>query len=449
MTGHPSAGRTLPDDPGTAHRHPPGTSAPEAVDRPRLPTRRHQLFLIGAGLIALHVVDDSFLQPQDGTSATDHLAGGLIPVALLALAAWAFPRLKAGAQACLALFFGVLGVVIGAAEAGYYTLKVGPSGDDFTGLLAIPAGLLLLGLGVAALWSTRRRDDGRLRRYVRRALITVAGVVTVLEVVFPLAFTYTVTHVARPVVPPAELGAPYKDVSFTTSDGLTLEGWYVESRNGAAVISFPGRKGPQAQARMLARHGYGVLLFDRRGEGASDGDGNMFGWGGEQDIFAAVEFLKDQPDVDPDRIGGIGLSVGGELMLQAAAENHDLAAVVSEGAGTRTFTEDVQEFSGPELWLGYPFLAVKTAGTALWSNTMPPPSLTTLVPRIAPRPVFLIWSSKTPGEGMTETYHRLAGEPKAIWEIPEAEHVQGIKARPREYERRVVGFFDSALLGAR
>jgi hypothetical protein len=50
---------------------------------------------------------------------------------------------------------------------------------------------------------------------------------------------------------------------------------------------------------------------------------------------------------------------------------------------------------------------------------------------------------------MTETYHRLAGEPKAIWEIPEAEHVQGIKARPREYERRVVGFFDSALLGAR
>ena len=70
---------------------------------------------------------------------------------------------------------------------------------------------------------------------------------------------------------------------------------------------------------MLVEHGYGVLLFDRRGEGASEGAGNMFGWGGERDIFAAIDFLESRPDVDPDRIGGLGLSVGGELMLQAAA----------------------------------------------------------------------------------------------------------------------------------
>ena len=31
-------------------------------------------------------------------------------------------------------------------------------------------------------------------------------------------------------------------------------------KNGAAVIAFPGRKGPQAHTRMLVRHGYGVLL---------------------------------------------------------------------------------------------------------------------------------------------------------------------------------------------
>ena len=34
------------------------------------------------------------------------------------------------------------------------------------------------------------------------------------------------------------------------------------------------------------------------------------------------------------------------MLLEAAAGNTDLAAVVSEGAGTRTFKEDVQEFSG-------------------------------------------------------------------------------------------------------
>ena len=131
-------------------------------------------------------------------------------------------------------------------------------------------------------------------------------------------------------------------MTFKTEDGLELEGWYIPSRNGAAVISFPGRKGPQRQARMLARHGYGVLLFDRRGEGRSEGEPNIFGWGGDEDIKAAVRYLQTRADVDPKRIGGIGLSVGGELMLEAAAETKDLAAVVSDGAGARTAREDAR-----------------------------------------------------------------------------------------------------------
>ena len=90
----------------------------------------------------------------------------------------------------------------------------------------------------------------------------------------------------------ADLGTAYEDVTLKTSDGLELEGWYVPSTNGAAVIVFPGRKRSQHHARMLVEHGYGVLLFDRRGEGASEGEGNMSGWGGERDIFAAIDFLE-------------------------------------------------------------------------------------------------------------------------------------------------------------
>ena len=66
------------------------------------------------------------------------------------------------------------------------------------------------------------------------------------------------------------------------------------SRNGATVIAFPGRSGPQKHARMLVRHGYGVLLFDRRGEGASEGDPNTFGWHGERDLHAAAAFLRSR-----------------------------------------------------------------------------------------------------------------------------------------------------------
>ena len=50
------------------------------------------------------------------------------------------------------------------------------------------------------------------------------------------------------------------------------------------------------------------------------------------------------------------------------------------------------------------------------------------------------------GEKLNRTYYAAAQEPKTLWEIPESKHTGGIEARPREYEHRVVGFFDDALL---
>jgi uncharacterized protein len=403
---------------------------------------------IAIGLVALHVVDDSFLQPQPGTSASDHLAGGLVPLAVLGAAAWVYPRLRAGARAVLALALGLFGVVVGI-EGAYYTLNGGPSGDDFTGLLAIPAGLVLLGIGIRTLWTSRKRGGSRRRRYVRRALLAVGALAALYIVFLPATLAYVTTHVARGIVPEPELGAAHEDVSFTTRDGLELRGWYVPSRNGAAVIAFPGRKGPQRQARMLARHGYGVLLFDRRGEGESEGDPSALGWNGERDLEAAVEFLQDRPDVHPDRIGGIGLSVGGEMMITAAAELQELKAVVSEGAGIRSVREalDIPE-TWPRIATSVPW-AVVTPFAALFSNSLPPPSLTDLVGRIAPRRIFLIYA--VPGQGgeaeLTETYYEAAGEPKELWLVPGSGHTGGIEAQPAEYERRVIEFFDDALLG--
>jgi uncharacterized protein len=413
-------------------------------------TRAEQLFVGGAAAIALHVVDDSFIQPRHGTSAADHLAGGVVPVAAVAAAVFAYPRARAGVRGALALFFGALGLIVGI-EALYDTFAAGATGDDYSGLVAVGAGVLLLGLGGATLWRSRRRGDRRWRRYTRRGLITFAALVFVAQVMFGLGIAYGTTHVQRQTVPTPQIGS-HENVSFTTSDGLRLRGWYIPSRNGAAVIAFPGRSGPQKHARMLARHGYGVLLFDRRGEGASDGDGNLFGWGGDKDILAAVEYLQARNDVEPGRIGGIGFSVGGELMLQAAAETDGLAAVVSEGAGTRWLAEEIDEMHtipGWRKWLDVPTYATKTAALTVFGNTAPPPKLTDLVPKIQ-QPLFLIWA---PNGGNAETmnpvYYRLAPGEKQIWAIPDARHIQGITKHPVEYERRVVSFFDDALLGRR
>ena len=409
-------------------------------------TKASRLFATAVALIALHVLDDNFLQPEPGTSAADHLLSGLVPLAVLAAAAWWHPRASGARRGALSLVLGVFGIVAGV-EAIYYTREVGPSGDDFTGWLTIPAGLALLGVGALTLWRTRRRGGPRPRRYARRGAYGLAAVLAAVVVV-PLSLGYLYTHLQRAQVPENRLGMASENVAFETSDGLTLKGWYVPSRNGAAVIAFPGRKGPQPHTRMLARHGYGVLLFDRRGEGASDGDPNSYGWGGEKDIEAAVAYLRHRPDVDPERIGGIGLSVGGELMIQAAAGTPALKAVVSDGAGYRSIreSEDMPRGTLVDTLVGLPAGAVMTAGVTVFSNHAPPADLKRYAARIAPRPLLLI---ADPDSGHTEElnagFYGAAGEPKALWEIPGAGHVGGIRTRAAEYERRVVGFFDRAL----
>jgi hypothetical protein len=398
-------------------------------------------------VIAVHVLDDNFFQPQPGTSAGDHLVSGLVPFAVLLAVAAVYPRLRPGLRASIAAVLGIFGVAAGI-EGVYYAHSGRLSGDDYTGIAAGVAGLLLIGLAVTTLWRTRRTDDSLRWRWLRRGLVAAGAFVVGYVILVPFLSAYVLTHTARAFVPTPRLGAKYEEVSFTTADGLRLRGWYVPSQNGAAVISFPGRKGTQKPARLLARHGYGVLLFDRRGEGESQGDPNAFGWEGYRDVDAAVRYLQRRPDVERARIGGIGLSVGGEMMLEAAAKSRALKAVVSEGAGERSIREFL-DMTRSGKWPALPSFAAITAGAALFSNDKPPPSLKDLAGRIVRTPVFFIYGEHgQDGErNLNPIYYREAGQPKKIWEVPGSGHVGGIDARPVEYEQRVVGFFDQALLG--
>jgi dienelactone hydrolase len=414
-------------------------------ERVRAAQLETKLAVAGFAAIAVHVLDDNFFQPQPGMSATDHLISGLVPLAILVAAAAVYPRLRAGLRAALAIVLGVLGIVIGAIEPAYYASSEGLSGDDYTGLVAVAGGVLLIALGATVLWRTRRRDERLIRRYARRALLMVCAVVAAYFVVFPLGLSYGLTHAARTNTLHGNLGAPYKTVAFDASDGLRLKGWLVPAKNGATVIVYPGKKGTQKHARMLVRHGYGVLVFDRRGEGESEGDPNALGWAFDRDLKGALEFLRGRSDVEPNRIGGLGLSVGGEALLQTAAETKDLRAVVSDGAGSRSVREDtVQMRLGkvPEVMLS----GVLTGGVALFANQAPPPSLKDLSARITSTPVFLIYAERgAAGEENSPDYYAAMRGPKQIWKI-DTTHTHGLAARPRTYERRVVRFFDRTLL---
>jgi uncharacterized protein len=403
------------------------------------------LFLLAVGVIAFHVIDDSFVQPQPGTSAGDHLFSGLIPLAILALAAWAYPRVRPGARAAIALSL-VLPAALSGSEAIYYASKTGLSGDDYSGLLALGAAPVLLALGAWTLWTSRRLGDNLARRYGRRVLKTAGVLVAAAFVVLPLSVSYIGSHVSRAGVPEAKLGAAYEDVRLSTSDGLELEGWYVPSKNGAAVLVFPGRTGAQKQAHMLVRHGYGVLLYDRRGEGLSEGDPNGFGWDFDKDVRAGLDFLQQRADVDPKRIGALGLSVGGEMVLQTAAETKELAAIVSEGAGARSLGEELDDASGFDKLPAALTYGVRDLANSVLQNRLPPDNLADLIPKIAPRPVLLIHGGADDAGHRNPDLYRAAKQPKQIWEA-KGGHTDGIDDQPEEYERRVVEFFDRSLPG--
>ena len=302
---------------------------------------------------------------------------------------------------------------------------------------------MLVALGVATLWRTRRTAG---RRLLRRAGVGAAVLVLVALVVLPTGLAIVATHKARSPVAAVDLGRPYRDVELTTSDGLRLHAWYVPSQNRAAVIAFPGRSQPVPHARMLIRHGYGVLLLDRRGEGASEGDYNAFGWAGEPDLRAAIGFLRRQPDVDPARIGGLGLSVGGELLLQTAAHTRALRAVVSEGAGQRSLAEhlDNPELGRVQRW--FSGMLAQTAAVAVLSNGPPPAVARRSRPADrAPARAADRGGERQSGRGPQRASMPRAARPTELWRIATGGHTGALAAVPAEYERRVAAFFDRAL----
>ena len=130
----------------------------------------------------------------------------------------------------------------------------------------------------------------------------------------------------------------YIDVSFKTEDGLTLHGWFIPARNrdtdtpAPAVLHAHGNAGNiknhDAFSRFIADHAMHVLVFDYRGYGRSD-DAPINRHTLLTDARAAYEFLRARPDVDPERIGVYGMSLGGQPALQLAAREPDIRAVAT------------------------------------------------------------------------------------------------------------------------
>jgi alpha-beta hydrolase superfamily lysophospholipase len=280
---------------------------------------------------------------------------------------------------------------------------------------------------------------------------------------------------------PSDYGIVYREVIFQTTDGLKLKGWFFPAQDTSGIAnSIIGRMVPvpeelKSKARLYATldgsrrptviicdgdagnmtdmifygyhlftRGYNVLLFDWRGFGESSD------WPAEQDRLchaefiadydAAVDFLKQQPEVDAARMGVMGFSTGAYLSFAVAAKRNDIAAYV--GRALLTSFDDIL----PMLKKVFPdrnFLAPEYyPGELLPVNAAKKISI----------PVFLIVGeedNRTPVWMSRKIADELKG-PKELWIVPDAEH--GGMNGPEfitypEFFDKVAAFYGKYLMG--
>jgi fermentation-respiration switch protein FrsA (DUF1100 family) len=345
-----------------------------------------------------------------------------------------------------ALVGGMVATAAGGGTGIRYAVKTGVSSSSMLGLAVSSAGLFLVGYAGVQAWRAGRR-------WQRLWLLPTAAVTIGVTFAATLGVMYAVApRAALGSTTPARYGLAYTNVSFTTTDHVRLSAWYIRSTNRAAVVLMPGagsvRTGVLAQAAVVARQGYGALLFDPRGQGRSGGRAMDIGWYGDRDIGAAVAFLQRQPDVDPTRIGVLGLSMGGEAAIGAAAANPAIRAVVAEGATARTAADK-------DGWLpgGVPGAIQRGldrltfAVTRLLSPAGQPMPLHEAVTRATSTPFLLITGGEVADEASAAAYLRTAAPDRVdVWTVPGAGHTGGLKVQREEWTGRVTGFLDRALL---
>jgi fermentation-respiration switch protein FrsA (DUF1100 family) len=347
--------------------------------------------------------------------------------------------------AAIAFVVGVFTTAMGAGIGIRHLTTTGLTGTSMLGLALLLAGLTLLGFAGVVAWRATHR-------WHRLWFIPI--VVIALLVMWSVAIGTMLAYAPRTSlgsVTPADRGLAFSNVTFITSDGVRLSAWYLPSTNSAAIVTLPGsgsnRTATFGQAAVLARYGYGVLMVDPRGQGRSGGHAMDAGWNGDRDITAAVRFLQHQPGVDANRIGVLGLSMGGEEAIGAAAADPAIRAVVAEGATHRTAADKAGYLPGGVTGAIQRVLDEVTYGTAALLSPAPQPgTLHTAIARAHATRFLLIAAGKGVDEPQAVAYLRTAAPDRVqTWTVPGASHVHGLAIAPAQWTTRVIGFFDQAL----
>ena len=347
-------------------------------------------------------------------------------------------RLSTVQRGLLAVPVGAVAIAVGVGLLPHL-VKTGLAAKSVVSVLLLLIGIAAVVLGVG--WVVRgRRLIGRIAT-VLAALLTVAVTASI------VAPAVAVTNVPRAevVATPASRGLAFESATLTTSDEVQLAAWFVRGTNRAGVVLLHG-----AGSTRSAVLDHAAALVDARGHGGSGGVAMDFGWYGDLDVVAATDFLAGQTGIDASRIGVVGMSMGGEEAIGAAAADSRIRAVVAEGATARSAADKawLSDAYGWRGWVQEQLERVQDQVTGYLSTASPPTALRDSVADASDAHFLLITAGNVDDEGRAAQHIRAAAEDRVtVWTIEGVGHTGGYEADGEEWQRRVVEFLDEHLLG--
>jgi fermentation-respiration switch protein FrsA (DUF1100 family) len=256
---------------------------------------------------------------------------------------------------------------------------------------------------------------------------------------------------------PRDFGMAYRSVEFQSSDGIDLKGWYMPaaeaepSTAAGTIIYAHGQNRTRIEMLPMAQFahglGYNGLAFDLRHAGASGGSVSGGGYWERLDLEAAARYALDQEHAARPIVLW-GVSLGAAASLMAAAEDSDVAAVISDS--TFLSFDDTAHHHWKLFFRGWPQFPMvnETLGLIEWRAhfRVSDFDLRTAVKRINPRPILFVGVEGDPRmpPAIALTLYGLATSPnKMLLIVPGKRHGEGFTSGNAQYEQAVKQFLAS------
>jgi fermentation-respiration switch protein FrsA (DUF1100 family) len=277
---------------------------------------------------------------------------------------------------------------------------------------------------------------------------------TYLGVSFLVAHLMTAPMSPRLDVTAKLVSESFENVTFKSSDGLTLKGWWFKVGSDKLVILvaglIPNRTNVDYYGMWIAKdlvdRGYDVLMYDSRAHGESEGNRISYGRNEGNDILGAVEFAKSQ-GFKPENVGIIGDSTGAVSILMIANQLEDVGALIIDTAAT-----DYKPTITRRLWEEKFVPPIFSPGILFFTDTVFGLGISEVKPiekiKLVPGRKFLFLHGKLDETFPVEEAEKLlaAANPESKLVIfPDGSHIETFKSDPDLYRKEVFNFLSSEL----